>query len=137
MKCGYLETEIEGNEQAARELSLDSGRKLRRIKDQELYRERRQSSFLNYVENHLKRMKRWAYQLIEAANVVDVPVRESAFPPPTTAWQARPLAQIEEADQAKVWERATESNKGKPPSGRQLQGWSTSTRVLVHLCKAR
>jgi transposase len=75
-----LETEIERNEQTARELSLDNGRKLRRIKDQELYRERRQSSFLNYVENHLKRMKRWANQLMEAANVVDCPVVGKRFP---------------------------------------------------------
>jgi hypothetical protein len=93
-----LEQSIEHNEVRKQELSLDTGKKLKEIRDDKLYEAKGYSSFSAYLESEGTIKRQHAKYYIEAFEAVENVTMNKFVHPPTTAWQARPLAQIDDAE---------------------------------------
>lgn len=83
------------------------GSALLEIRDTRLYR-LNYGTFEEYCQERWNIARRTAYQLMDAAEVVEN-VRHGAQILPTTERQVRPLTQLTPEDQVIVWQRATET----------------------------
>jgi hypothetical protein len=91
---------------------VDVGRALLVIRDQRLYRQSH-ATFEVYCRERWELSRTYAYQLVEASQVVDHVSAVSDVVPANEA-QARPLASLPPERQVKVWQEAVET---APPSG--------------------
>ena len=91
---------------------VDVGNALLEIRDKRLYRQD-YSTFEDYCNKQWNMARRTAYQLIDAAEVVEN-VRNCAQILPTNESQARPLASLEPEEQIQAWQRVIE----KAPEGK-------------------
>jgi hypothetical protein len=85
------------------------GKALRRIRDQQLYRQLLFNSFEAYVKERWDMAKSHAYRLIEASRVIDnlSPIGDGILPQNES--QARALAQLKPLDQRHIWREFIES----------------------------
>ena len=85
------------------------GKALRRIRDQQLYRQLLFNSFEAYVKERWDMAKSHAYRLIEASKVIDnlSPIGDGILPQNES--QARALAQLKPLDQRHIWREFIES----------------------------
>jgi hypothetical protein len=85
------------------------GKALRRIRDQQLYRQLLFNSFEAYVKERWDMAKSHAYRLIEASKVIDnlSPIGDGILPQNES--QARALAQLKSLDQRHIWREFIES----------------------------
>lgn len=85
------------------------GKALRRIRDQQLYRQLLFNSFESYVKERWDMAKSHAYRLIEASKVIDnlSPIGDGILPQNES--QARALAQLKPLDQRHIWREFIES----------------------------
>lgn len=91
---------------------VDVGNALLEIRDKRLYRQE-YSTFEDYCNKQWNMARRTAYQLIDAAEVVEN-VRNCAQILPTNESQARPLASLEPEEQVEAWKRViTSTPEGK------------------------
>lgn len=91
---------------------VDVGNALLEIRDKRLYRQD-YSTFEDYCNKQWNMARRTAYQLIDAAEVVEN-VRNCAQILPTNESQARPLASLEPEEQVEAWKRViTSTPEGK------------------------
>lgn len=119
-----LEVRIEEGKQAFEQVGLA----LLEIRDRKLYRQSH-SSFQNYCRDRWQFTGRRAYQMVEAAAVVqsikdanDETVNNcSQFP--TTESQCRPLSVVEPAQRAEVFQKAVQKAKSenKPVTARRVE----------------
>lgn len=86
---------------------VEVGNALMEIRDNRLYRFGH-NTFEDYCRERWQRERRWAYQLIEAAQVVEN-VRHGAHQVPTNERQVRPLTPLSPQQQAEVWPLVVES----------------------------
>jgi len=91
---------------------VDVGNALLEIRDKRLYRQE-YSTFEEYCREQWNMARRTAYQLIDAAEVVEN-VRNCAQILPTNESQARPLTSLEPDEQVEAWKRViTSTPEGK------------------------
>jgi hypothetical protein len=85
------------------------GKALRRIRDEQLYRQLLFNSFEAYVKERWDMAKSHAYRLIEASKVIDnlSPIGDGILPQNES--QARALAQLKPIDQRNIWREFVES----------------------------
>ena len=85
------------------------GKALRRIRDEQLYRQLLFNSFEAYVKDRWDMAKSHAYRLIEASKVIDnlSPIGDGILPQNES--QARALAQLKPIDQRHIWREFVES----------------------------
>jgi hypothetical protein len=88
------------------------GQALADIRDRRLYRAA-YGTFEEYAEQRWQMSRRRAYQMIEAAGVVNN-FSHSEVTPPATESQARELARVPEPERAEVWAATVERTEGKP-----------------------
>lgn len=79
------------------------GKALKRIRDQQLYRELLFNSFETYVKERWDMDRSHAYRLIDASNVIDnlSPIGDGILPQNES--QARALARLKVIDQRNIW----------------------------------
>jgi len=85
------------------------GKALRRIRNEQLYRQLLFDSFEGYVKDRWDMARSHAYRLIEASKVIDnlSPIGDGILPQNES--QARALAQLKTADQRSIWREFIES----------------------------
>lgn len=85
------------------------GKALKRIRDEQLYRQLLFNSFEAYVKERWDMAKSHAYRLIEASKVIDnlSPIGDGILPQNES--QARALAQLKPLDQRHIWREFVES----------------------------
>jgi hypothetical protein len=85
------------------------GKALRRIRDEQLYRQLLFNSFEAYVKQRWDMAKSHAYRLIEASKVIDnlSPIGDGILPQNES--QTRALAQLKPFDQRNIWREFVES----------------------------
>lgn len=88
------------------------GTALADIRDRKLYRAD-YGTFEEYAEQRWQMSRRRAYQMIEAAGVVNN-FSHSEIPAPSTESQARELSRVPEPERAEVWAETVERTDGKP-----------------------
>lgn len=92
---------------------VEVGQALAEISEKKLYRDTHKT-FEAYCKERWGHNRRWAYQLIDAAGVMEN-VRNCAQKPSNEA-QARQLSKAPKEKQAKAWEKAT--SNGKPTAAK-------------------
>ncbi len=102
-------TELENIIETNRCQFYQIGKALRRIRDQQLYRQLLFNSFEAYVKERWDMAKSHAYRLIEASKVIDnlSPIGDGILPQNES--QARALAQLKPLDQRHIWREFIES----------------------------
>ena len=87
---------------------VDVGNALLEIRDKRLYRQEH-STFEEYCREQWSFTKQRAYQLMDAATVVDT-IQKSTIVDffPKTETQARPLTSLEPKEQVEAWKRVKE-----------------------------
>jgi hypothetical protein len=100
-----LEHIIESN----RTQFYQTGKALRQIRDEQLYRQLLFDSFEAYVKDRWDMARSHAYRLIEASKVIDnlSPIGDGILPQNES--QARALARLKPADQRNIWREFIES----------------------------
>ncbi len=85
------------------------GKALRRIRDEQLYRQLLFTSFEAYVRERWDMVRSHAYRLIEASKVIDnlSPIGDGILPQNES--QARALARLKTIDQRNIWREFIES----------------------------
>jgi hypothetical protein len=97
-----------------------AGTALRQLRDQRLYRASHRN-FEDYCRSRFKFQRRHAYQLMEAAAVVDNLCANGTQILPTHERQVRPLVSLKSEEQGEAWEQAVEEAGGQVPSGRLVK----------------
>jgi hypothetical protein len=112
-----LETTIDGHMHAF----VETGRALKKIRDDELYKLQGYKQFENYCSDRWGFQRAHAYRLIDSSRVMEnLSIDREAGPSvtPSNESQVRPLAKLEPEEQRQVWERAIEEapkNKQEQP----------------------
>ncbi len=106
-------TELESIVEPGLKTFDEVGKALEEIRNQKLYRET-ERTFQAYCRNKWNIARRTAYQLIDAARVMEN-LAEIGIPKPTKESQVRPLTKLDPELQIKIWEEALElATNGKP-----------------------
>jgi regulator of replication initiation timing len=106
-------TQLESIVEQGLQTFYEVGKALEEIRDQKLSRET-ERTFEAYCRNKWNIAKRTAYQLIDAAQVMEN-LAEIEGSKPTNERQVRPLAKLDPELQIKIWEEALElATNGKP-----------------------
>lgn len=108
-------TELESTVKQGLKTFYDLGKALKEIRDQKLYRES-DGTFEAYCRNKWNIARRTAYQLIDAAQVMEN-LAEIEGKKPTKESQVRPLSKLDPDLQIKIWEEALESATNGQPTG--------------------
>jgi hypothetical protein len=98
---------------------VDVGEALLTIRDERLYRQE-YSTFEDYCQTRWNIARRTAYQLIDAAKVVEN-VRNCAQILPLNESQARPLTSLDPETQIKVWQEAVDTAPEGNITARHIQ----------------
>lgn len=110
---------------------VEVGAALLEIRDSRLYRATH-GTFEDYCRDRWQMARRTAYQLIDAAGVIEN-VRNCAQILPITESQARPLASLEPEVQREVWQRAVETAPSGKVTAAHVQNVADEYRAHPHV----